>query len=175
MVRFKKAPVTFLWPSFCCTLVGKFFYHPSHHGHLITILSFIHSFIHAFSHSFRFSSKYVVRTYVLQHNLTPKLQQLCTPCTITDNRHCGSPPLEYYYYYCYSHGSATHNLTPNVQQLKYMYVRTDVLEDAIYYCYSKKNAVGIFDMLQPLTGQLRPWLSGGRSRTSARCHCTGTS
>ena len=29
---------------------------------------------------------------VLQHNLTPKLQQLCTTCTITDNRHYGSPP-----------------------------------------------------------------------------------
>ena len=23
----------------------------------------------------------------VQHNLTPKLQQLCTTCTITDNRH----------------------------------------------------------------------------------------
>ena len=30
--------------------------------------------------------KYVVE-YTLKHNLTPKLQQRCTTCTITDNRH----------------------------------------------------------------------------------------
>ena len=50
-----------------------------------------------FQHLVGFSTQQIHFTILLvQHNLTPKIQQLCTTCTITDNRHYGSPPPPWY-------------------------------------------------------------------------------
>ena len=89
--------------------------HEHHHSHTHTIrpstsvVQLVHTYIHCtpvestrtrtrvectLQHNLTGTPKvqqleYVPVLVLLQHNLTPKVQQLCTACTITDNRHRG--------------------------------------------------------------------------------------